>query len=1030
MSLNRIKTILDKLAVLRYAQVLPVNKVQIAQAGYTFGESFDAAAYTWRPYAQNEVWGGEDKHFCFLAQVEIPASFNGCPAELVLETGAFDIWDTDNPQVLVYRGGKLAATMDMNHQTLALGTISGAPSTEAVAFYAYSNHSQPTSLFRLKLRTVEKEIESLYYDMLVVYEAALLLPKDELAYTQALQALQSCAALLPLQLCEGEALLPTVRKAAASLQSSYYANRPESPITVYSVGHTHIDVAWKWPLRQTRQKVVRSFLTATNLMQQYPDMKFYSSQPQLYEYVKQGAPGLFKQIQQYVKQGRWEVGGAMWVEPDCLLPSGEALIRQVLYGRRFFKQEFGTQSDEVLWLPDAFGYNAALPQIMQQCGMRYFVSTKMGWNDTNKFPYDTFEWQGIDGTKVLAYFITTRNYGADTWETTYNGRQNASQIAGTWQRYSNKEVSTKLLTCYGYGDGGGGPTQEMLQQDKRLRHSVGSCPKTKQAGVREFFADFEADMNRSALPVWRGELYLEYHRGTYTSMAKNKYYNRKCEFLLADAELFAVLAGEAAQMPYPAEKLDIAWKHVLLNQFHDILPGSAIKEVYDESWQQYEEAAAIANEIIVSGQQALLGGKPAGKAGALAVFNTLPFARTALVEVPAALPKQAAPGQATQQGSWVYLAAQVPAKGVAPLAADAAPANAQPVCSAFIPAGSGHTLETPFYTIALNAQGELTSLFDKRNRREVLVQGAVGNRLMAYQDIPKDFDAWNIDSSYTDKSEAVAGLTFAELVENGPVRAVLQLRRQYRESEISQQICLYAHTPRIDFVTDINWHQHQVLLKAEFPVDIETDTCTYDIQFGNISRPITQNTSWEKARFEVPAHKWADCSEAGYGVALLNDCKYGYSVQPGKISLTLLKSGIFPNPQADQGAHHFTYALYPHAGGWREGGVVQQAYDLNCPLYAVPAASAPEAQAYFTLDAENVLLDTVKQSENGTAVVLRLYECYGKRTQVQLQSPLLQGSTAHAANALEEKQAPIPQTGNALAFTMRPYEIKTIVLEK
>jgi len=836
-----------------------------------------------------------------------------------------------------------------------------------------------------------------------------------------------------------------VKEADGWLMENYYKNRPENPVTVHSIGHTHIDVAWKWPLKQTRQKAVRSFRTVLNLMERYPEYKFMSSQPQLYEFVKEEAPDLFEEIKNKIREGRWEPEGAMWLEPDCNLASGESLIRHILYGRRFFEKELGGPANEVLWLPDVFGYSAAIPQIMKQSGLNYFMTTKLGWNEYNQFPYDTFRWKGIDGSEVLTYLITTRDYHKKDepvrgFSTTYNGRQDARQIMGTWQRYQNKDVSKEVLTCYGYGDGGGGPTEEMLEQSRRLEYSVARCPKTRQTFIKDFFHTLEERLDSKRLPVWSGELYLEYHRGTYTSMAKNKKYNRMCEFLNGDAEFYSVLdqiLTEGAE--YPSKALEENWKLLLLNQFHDILPGSSIQEVYEDSKLQYEKILKTDREIIEKSRCRVLnacGYNTEPEEGeALAVWNSLSFLRTGLIELKAPVKDSGLLTQKTSDGGFLYLAADVTAKGFRVFKKDSVEASLDE-SSVFesIETDSEErpvNISTPFYEAEFDSCGNLTRLYDRKEERNLLKEGAFGNQLLVFEDRPLEFDAWNIDSTYGEKGWLINEAEEVKLAENGPVRGSILIIRRFMDSTLEQKICFYKHTARIDFKTRIIWNQHQMLLKAAFPLDILNNEADYDIQFGNVSRPTHENTSWDKARFEVCAHKWADVSEAGYGAALLNDCKYGYDIRDSVIRLTLIKSGIFPYPDADQGEHIFTYSLYPHSGDFRKGGVVQEAYDLNCPLEGtVVKGTGADSCSILEIEEENILADTVKLSEDGDGIIIRFYETYGKRTRAHVKLPAAGDASFLECTCMEEEKNLLEEKNGVLEILFKPYEIKTIKIKK
>lgn len=1040
---NRIKTAVNTLGKLRYARRMPVEGVRVCDGSYDFHERISVEAFETmdaRPYGRDETWGGRDRHYWFLAHINPDREWEGKERRVILSTGDTDLWNTDNPQIMVYVDGVFKGTMDMNHQEMILDD----PEREHfLAFYAYSNNQAKSNFFHLDVAGYEEDVARLYYDMKVPFDGGELLEEEDLERIEAWKILNQCVSLVDFRCPGSEEFYKSVEKADAFLRENYYNTRKECPVVVHSIGHTHIDVAWKWPLKQTRQKAVRSFNTVLNLMDRYPEYRFMSSQPQLYEFVKEEAPQLFERIKEKIKEGRWEAEGAAWVEPDCNLSSGESLIRQILYGRRFLEKELGAAPNEVLWLPDVFGYSAAMPQILKKSGISYFMTTKISWNEYNKFPYDTFMWRGIDGSEVLSYLITTKDYHkkhdgkGSSFNTTYNGRQNVSQVMGTWQRYQNKDLSQDVLTCFGHGDGGGGPTEEMLEESRRMEYSVARCPKTRQTFVKEFFHLLEENMDKDRLPSWNGELYLEFHRGTYTSMAKNKWYNRKSEFLCGDGEFYSVMAMELGDgITYPKKELDDNWKILLLNQFHDILPGSSIKEVYEDSAVQYEKLLASGREIVKRGKDQIkkaLGFEKEGNR--LMVWNNLSFSRTGILEMDREEKIEDAVMQKGEDGSWLYLVKDVPAKGYQVYGslkeADTFRESDvfEKVCTDEngIPA----RVETPFYEIEFNGNGEMTRIYDRREERELLKPGTAGNQLIVYEDRPLEYDCWNIDATYEEHSWQPDAPREFKVLENGPVRGCIYIKRGYMNSVLEQRIYFYKHTARIDFKTDIDWHEHQMLLKAAFPLDILCNSADYEIQFGNVKRPTHENTSWDRARFETCGHKWADISEDGYGVALLNDCKYGYDIHDSVMRLTLLTSGIFPNVDADQGRHQFTYGLFPHKGDFRKGHVIQEAYGLNCPLEGEWTGDGKtDTCSFLQVQEENVLLDTVKLAEEQDGVVLRLYEAYGRRTRVHLKADWAKGREAWDCDCMENPLEQMECGGGEMEFMMRPYEIKTIKVRK
>ncbi|TCL63806.1 alpha-mannosidase [Hydrogenispora ethanolica] len=805
------------------------------------------------------------------------------------------------------------------------------------------------------------------------------------------------------------------------------------------IGHTHIDIAWLWTIEQTREKVARSFSTVLRLMEEYPEYNFMSSQPQLYQYLKEDYPELYAQVKERIREGRWEADGAMWLEADCNLTSGESLVRQILFGTRFFEREFGVKN-KVLWLPDVFGYSAALPQILKKSGIDYFVTTKISWNQFNKLPYDTFMWRGLDGTEILSYFICTI-YPGEThhpFGASYNGLITPRIVNGTWERYQQKEINNDIMIAYGYGDGGGGPTAEMLENARRLSKGLPGCPRVKLGKVGDYLEKLSRTVSgENGLPKWVGELYLEFHRGTYTSMSWNKRYNRKCEFLYQDAEFLAALAMLLGEN-YPQTEINQGWETILLNQFHDIIPGSCIKEVYDHSRQQYEQLLQAGRQIAGKAMAAVAARIDLPEP-AVVVYNTLSFRRNDLVTM--ALPESLSlPSLLNQDGSplpvqiveedgckkALFYAPEVPAKGYQAFTIGAQSA-AVPTALAISP----EKLENRFFSISIDSKGTISSFYDKRNRREVLQSGERGNKLQAFEDKPMNWDNWDIDIYYQEQEWEIDQVEAVEVLETGPVRGGVLIKKRFQDSVIIQKIYIYQDIPRVDFDTLIDWKEDQILLKAAFPVDVHADKATYDIQFGNVERPTHWNTSWDWARFEVCAHKWADLSENGFGVSLLNDCKYGYDIKDGNMRLTLLKSGNYPNPEADREEHRFLYSLYPHAGDWREGKTVPMAYSLNVPLYAKlegsHPASLPQRFSFLELDRENVVLETVKKAEDGNELIIRAFECHNQRSRVRLTGygALLE---AWECDLLEKPLQQLEFCDGALEFEIKPYEIKTLKL--
>lgn len=1015
---------------------------------------------SWPVFSCTDTWGGPDYHGIFAFSVTITEEMKGRIIGFSLDTGADDIWNTDNPQIMVYVNGVLTCAMDLNHHEVILSDCAEPGKIYDIRLYAYVNSPGKSNFLYLKVFAKEQEAEALYYDMKLPLEAAKQMRPEEEKRRKLLELLNQAGDLLDLRVKKSDKYRASLIAASEWLKENLYEKEWElDGPTVYALGHTHIDVAWKWPLRQTREKAVRSFSTVLYLMKRYPKYRFFLSQPQLYEYVKEDAPEIFEQVKERVKEGRWEADGAMWLESDSNLTSGESLIRQILYGKKFFNEEFGIKEQEILWLPDAFGFLGALPQIMKRSGIRYFLTTKMGWNDADQQPDDTFLWEGIDGSRVTGLYITTKNYEAyperfekPVREVTYNGRQNASQTMGTWQNYRNKELNDAVLTVYGYGDGGGGPTEGMLEESKRLSYGIPGVPKVKLSGLKEYLQVLDKNLQNKKLNTWYGDLYLEYHRGTFSSIAENKKNNRICEYKNQQAEWLASLLWwmnkkneNANKNAYPKETLDKAWKLLLLNQFHDILPGSAIAEVYEQSDIDYAKIKAMDEEIISEVLKSLSSNKSEQKNG-ICAWNPLGFAAEQVIELDkkklhecgidkgCSLTNVTA-AQRFKDGT-MLVTASLPAKGSLYMAASAEKESLDKEAKKeHFALRDENTLETPWYIVSWNELGELTSLYDKEAKREVLEAGTVGNEIVVYEDIPKDYDAWNVESYYSRKHWKMSVKKPCMMTEAGEICAVLHTELSYESSVIEQDIVFFAHTRRIDFKTKIDWKEQQQLVKAEFHLDVMTRTAACEIPYGVMERPTHRNTSWERAQFEMCAHRFVDLSEPGFGVALLNDGRYGHSIEDGFVGLTLLTSGIFPFPEADKGVHELIYALMPHMGDWREANVVHEAGMLNeKPILSLnkPALLTEEkSSARYTMcevSSPNVIVTSVKRAEDESGLIVRMYESNGIRTNVEWNVAGLCPKSIYECDMMEQKERSIIFDGHRAKFEIRPFEIKTFLL--
>lgn len=997
---------------------------------------------SWTEITNQELWGGHREYYWFETVVTIPEEFDGECVVYELKTGKEGEWDATNPQFSIFVNGVRVQGLDVNHREIILAEPAKAGDIYRIVLSAFTGDQNFSLKMNSSLKVLDRKTEKYYYDLEVPYQSARLLNTEDQAYITIIQALNESLNLLDMRKEGSKEYYQSLEKAQEYITKEFYekyCDGEKSPI-IYCVGHTHIDCAWLWTLRVTEDKAVRSFSTVLELMKEYPEYVFMSSQPQLYKYVKKNAPDVYEQIKERVKEGRWEPDGGMFVEADCNIASGEALVRQFVHGQRFFKEEFGVDN-EILWLPDVFGYSAALPQILQKCGIPYFMTTKISWNEFNKMPYDTFEWEGIDGSRVLTHFVPTRDYnkaavegGTETEHfTTYNGYINPSQMKGAWARYSQKYLNEEVLCSFGFGDGGGGPTKDMLENQRRLAKGLPGMPRTKMSTAKEFFHVLDKHVtDKKYLPTWVGELYLEYHRGTYTSMARNKKFNRKAEFAYQNEEMYAMLDAQTAGGAYPEKELHEGWEVILRNQFHDILPGSSIKEVYDDSKAEYEGIFAE-NKALTDATLAHIAAGVKAPKHSMVVYNPNSAAAYDLVTftVPEGMGEPAVYDgktklavQKTADDTYVFFAAGVPGKGYKTYIVKEEAADATPSMEV-----STEVMENEYFKVEYNEKGQFAKIYDKKADRDILKPGKAGNVIVSYEDRPHNYDAWDVNNYYTEKSWDIDQVSAMEVVENGPVRACVKVERKYLDSTITQFIYLYHDIPRIDIKNVIDWKEHQIFVKDYFPIDVHTNEATFDIQYGNVKRDTHDNTSWDFAKFEVCHHKWMDVSEDGYGVSMLNDCKYGVGVRNGVIGMSMLKSAIHPNPEADKELHEFTYSIYPHQGGWREAGTVKQAYQINNPLtYSWKenegGTLAPE-YSLVSSDKDNAVIEVVKKAEDSDAVIVRLYECYNRRTPVTLIFGKELTSVVEC-NMMEEGADPVEFTGNQATFEMKPYEIKTL----
>jgi alpha-mannosidase len=763
----------------------------------------------------------------------------------------------------------------------------------------------------------------------------------------------------------------TAASARAALAAVLTSPAHASAHRISAVGHAHIDSAWLWPTRETVRKVARTFSNVLSLMDQDAELIFAASSAQQYSWLKTFYPELFERVRQRVREGRFVPVGGMWVESDTNMPGGEALVRQFLAGKRFFMEEFGVEPLEA-WLPDSFGYSGALPQIVVAAGSRWFLTQKISWNDTNRMPHHTFDWEGIDGTSVFTHFPPSD---------TYNAEVSAAELARAQRQYSEKGRANSSLLPFGWGDGGGGPTREMVAAAHRTRDLEGS-PRVSLTTPRHFFETAETEY--PSRPTWRGELYLEYHRGTFTSQAKTKRGNRRSEHLLREAELWASLAVVRNGAEYPYEAFEQVWHTVLLQQFHDILPGSSIAWVHREAERNYAELAVRLEELIAASIRSL-----AGDGDLPLSFNAGPYA----------------------QGGAPALGASAGVRTDARAAVTSTPA--------------GFELRNSLVHATIDERGLLTSVRDLRADRELVPHGAAANLLQLFRDTPARWDAWDIDRDYEQVSRDLTEADTVEIIDGDAVRIV----RTVGASTIEQVVSLGTDSPTIDIVTTVDWHERQKLLKLAFPLDVHAERAASEIQFGHVYRPTHANTSWDMARFETVAHRWVHVGEPGYGVAIANDATYGHDIRATEIGgvpatvvrLSLLRAPLYPDPEADQGVHEFRVSLRVSAS---IADAVAEGYRLNLPPRTT--VGAHEVAPALCVDNPAVVVEAVKLAEDRSGdVIVRLYEAHGTRATAHL-APGFDFGGVVATDLLEREVRYVEVTDHGVAVRLRPFQLVTL----
>ena len=869
-------------------------------------------------------------------------------------------------------------------------------------------------MVKAELVAVDEATESYWFDITTAHQAYQYCD-DEYIKPRLFIAIDESVHQLDFDL-GGETFRKSVPNAIAKLWDLIDKIEYSTPGEVLVGGHSHLDVAWLWTVREITRKTARTFANNLALMDNYPDFKFTQSQAVLYDFMKKHYPDIYERVKEKIKNGQWEIVGNAWVEADTNIASGEALIRQLLYGREFFKTEFGVDSD-TYWLPDCFGFTWALPQIIKRSGMKYFLTSKLQYNDTNEFPLSVFRWKAHSGDEVLAYMQKVH----------YQGDYDPDYVRRTRSSNRQNNIVDTSFGMFGYGDGGGGCTYQMLEQGKRIEKLPG-YPKSRNAHVSEFFK--EIDKYADKLPVWDGEMYYENHRGTFTSQAFVKKNNRQGEYLMREVELLTVLAGGE----YPKEKIEEVWKLLLINQFHDILPGTSIHEVFEVCREEYALMHKEGNALI-SKAKATLESKINAPKDSVIVWNMLTWPVDGMVK--AEIPFKAS-GVCDRNGNALpcsvneadggyvieFIAKDVPALGYGIYTLTQEKAEFSKVQATV------NCIENEFLRVEIDENGLLDKVIDKETGRQILT--GKGNLMTISMDKPIIESAWNMEFDYQMKQWELLNAESIEVKEASELRGVVTVVRKFNKSTITQDIILEKGKKTVDFDTTVDWWEKEKVLKAAFPVDIRSRNASCEIAHGAAEYPTHYNTCYDQAKFEFCAHKWADLSEGGYGVSILNDCKYGYNVHDNVMKITLMRAPNNPDGTADEGISTFRYSLYPHAGAWREADTVKLGFNENIRLkasYIEGNGGDDLGHSFASISKENVILDAVKAAQDGNGIIVRVYEAETRRTDVEMEFEL-DYSRVVECNLMEVDENEIPVEGKKFSFTMKPHEVKTFRLIK
>jgi alpha-mannosidase len=1020
---------IEKIRAARFSETLKLEDWKIREASYHGPGNYEWLDQQWRPYQIGDEWGGENRTAFFRCEAKVPESFDGKYGVLHLRPGG---------EGLLTLNGKQLAGLDSKHEVIFLSEQMKGGETLQIEIEQYVNEMEIPKIIHqfsvAELAVLDRDIEDAYFDLKCAYDIVMTPQAGNEVHAFLFDELKKAISLIDPSTTlragfegDGEKFKTSLMKARSYVRENIYnSDRFKHHGRLNMVGHSHLDFVYQWDYSEFLRKIGRTHATTLNMMREFPDYLFCQSQMKLYEDLRSLYPEIYDRIKERVREGRWEVIGGMYVEPDCNLISGESFVRQLQFGREFALREFGTTSS-VCWLPDVFGIAWFIPQILKRAGFRFLITNKpVIWNDTNEFPHNTFWWEGPDGSRILAHLPAT-HFGASI---------DADVMLTNWNEYKQKVACNEAIYNYGYADGRGGPNREDVLSGRRYKHMPG-MPQSLFTHGQEAFERIEA--NVESLPVWKDELYLETHRGTYTTQARLKKNNRQAEILYRNAEAMSAIASLLGGN-YPGEDLHEGWKLILKNQFHDILPGSHVTQAFHDALKDYETVFEKGNQALAS-VLSYIGGQIRSDSAAVAVFNMQPWERTDVVVAEfKASPEPSykivdanrkdVPFQVLDQDDG-RVRVLIEARDVPPMGYTVYRLVAgEPDGSTPFAVHDG-SIENDFFQVRFDGQGTISGIYDKMNDRQVIEEG---NKFQLFEDVPGRYAAWDIVPMYKDREFEVPPIERSEIVENGPVRLVLQQERSLMKSRMVQKIILYRSLPRIDFETEIEWGERDRLLKTGFLVNVNAMRATYDMSYGYIERPTHANTSWDAAKFEVCGHLWADLSEGDYGVSLLNDCKYGYDIFGPRMRLTLLRGPQSPDPTADLGHHSFTYGLYPHRGDWRQAETPRRAWELNDPLMAIPIEGGarchlalPPTGSFLSIVSDHVMISALKMAEKGDGLILRVYEDQNRRGTVNV-TFFHPPSRATECDPYENEIGQADVVSGYLRFDIKPFEVRTFKL--